>query len=72
MSLTRLTREQAAVLGAFTGILMGPFQDLHEYAERIMGRPIMTHEFGSREVAAQLREAARDDLERLVAGVTDE
>lgn len=34
----RLTKQQAAIIGAYTGIVAGPFSDLHEYAEKIMGR----------------------------------
>ena len=33
----RLTRRQAAIIGAFTGILSGPFSDLHEYVDSLPG-----------------------------------
>ena len=33
----RLTRDQAAVIGAFTGILAGPFSDMHRYIEKVLG-----------------------------------
>lgn len=58
----RLTREQAAILGAFTGIACGPFQDVHEYAERVLGRAVRTHEFAAEAFMAELREAAREDF----------
>lgn len=41
----RLTKEQAAIIGLYTGITAGPFADIHELAERLMKRPIFTHEF---------------------------
>tara|TARA_Y100001973_G_scaffold8212_1_gene11286 strand:+ start:72 stop:284 length:213 start_codon:yes stop_codon:yes gene_type:complete len=63
----KLTPEQAAVIGAFTGILAGPFSDLHAYAEKKLGRPIWTHEFGSEGVASELKEAAREDFLAMVA-----
>jgi hypothetical protein len=56
----KLTVEQAAILSAFTGILCGRFSDMAQYAERIMGRPILTHEYPG--IADQLKEAARDDF----------
>ena len=63
----RLTKKQSAVISAYTGILAGPFSDTHEYVERIMGRPVFTHEMGSKKIAAQIREKARADFLALVA-----
>lgn len=60
-----LTREQAAIIGAFTGICCGPFSDIHNYAERKLGRPMWTHEFAAESVARELKEAAREDFARL-------
>ncbi len=58
----RLTREQAAIIGAFTGYTAGPFADIQAYAERVLGRPVWTHEFGGEPMAESLREAARADF----------
>lgn len=63
----RLTKEQAAVLSAHTGVLCGKFADLHEYVEQILERPVMTHEMGSQAVADKIREASRSDFMQLVA-----
>ena len=60
-----MTKRQAAIISAFTGILAGPFEDLHEYAEEVLGRPVMTHQFPS--VADELKEAARSDFGELEA-----
>ena len=40
----RLTREQAAIIGAYTGTLSGPFSAMHKYIEKVMGRPVASHE----------------------------
>ncbi|RVT95230.1 hypothetical protein EOD42_16730 [Rhodovarius crocodyli] len=58
----RLTTEQAAIIGAFTGIACGPFSDIHKLAEQRLGRPIWTHEFAIEGVIVQLREAVREDF----------
>ena len=63
----RLTSEQAAVIGAFTGMLAGPFSDMHEYIEKIMGRPVWTHEMGNDVVAAEIKEKAKADFLAIVA-----
>jgi hypothetical protein len=44
----RLTRDQAAIVGLFTGIACGPFEDIHRLAEHLTGGPVWTHEFPSR------------------------
>jgi hypothetical protein len=57
-----LTKEQAAILSAFTGIMMGSFSEMHGYAESKLGRPIFTHQFGSDGICDQLKDAARPDF----------
>lgn len=63
----KLTRDQAAIIGAYTGITCGPFEDIHRYAERVLGRPVFTHEFARQTVMDELREAAKTDFMRLCA-----
>jgi hypothetical protein len=65
--MTQLTQEQAAIIGAFTGFLCGPFSDLHQYIEKVIGRPVWTHELASTEMALQIREASKADFLALTA-----
>lgn len=58
----RLTKEQAAIIGVYTGIVCGPFADVHEKIEQIMGRPVFTHEMGDESFVAQVREKAKDEF----------
>lgn len=58
----RLTKEQGAIISAFTGILCGEFSAMREYCERIMGRPIFTHEFASKTLRAEIKEKAQPDF----------
>lgn len=58
----KLTRDQAAIVGAYTGFLIGPFSDMHGYAERVLGRPIFTHQFADAELMEALKNAAMDDF----------
>lgn len=67
-----MNRREAAVLGAFTGVLMGPFNEMHEYIEEVMGRPVWTHEMGDRAFALELREAARADFLAICENLTEE
>ena len=62
MSAERLTKEQAAIIGAYTAVACGPFDELHEYIERIMKRPVYTHELGDSKVWEQIKQNARGDF----------
>lgn len=66
-----MTRHEAVVLSAFTGILMCDFQDMHEYIEKVMGYPVLTHEMGNREFMDEVKEATRSDFMEIVQNLTD-
>jgi hypothetical protein len=59
MSEPRLTRRQAAIIGAFTGVSAGPFGDIQLLGDELMGRPTWTHEYGNKEFVEKLKELAR-------------
>lgn len=67
----RLTPEQAAIVGAFTGYLTGPFNDMHAYIERIMGRPVWTHEMADPKVMGEIKEKATADFLSICALARD-
>ncbi len=64
--MNRLTKEQCAIMSAFTGVLCGEFSAFHEYCERIMDRPIFTHEFASKTLAAEIKEKSKPDFLAIV------
>ena len=57
-----MTKDEAAIVTAYTGVLIGEFDDFCKYAEKIIGRSIMTHELASKEMWKELRSAARNDF----------
>lgn len=65
--MTRLTREQAAVIGAYTGFMCGPFEDIHATIERVMGRPVWTHEMGEKTLMEEVRQRMKQDFLALCA-----
>jgi hypothetical protein len=52
----RLTKEQAAVIGLYTGVTCGDFSDIQELAEKVMERPVFTHEFADTDVYKEMKE----------------
>jgi hypothetical protein len=63
----RLTREQAAIIGLYTGISCGPFVDIHILAEKLLGEPILTHEFAAPGVWERLKELVKPQFIALCA-----
>ena len=67
-----LTRREAFVITAFTGISTTNFGEFQGFAEKILGRPIWTHEFGSQAVWDDLKEATRDEFLDICKSVPEE
>lgn len=59
MTVPKLTKEQAAIVGVYTGVSCGPFSDVHEPAEKLLNRPILTHEMAFPEIWEELREKVK-------------
>ena len=57
-----MTKREAAIVGAYTGILLGDFSDLHGYIEEILGRPVFTHELGNKELAEHIKDVSKSDF----------
>lgn len=63
----KLTVEQAIVITGFTGIMaVESFGTFHEDAEKRLGRPVFTHEFGTEKMKQALQEAYREDFLAMV------
>lgn len=61
-----MTQEEKVIVSAYTGYLLcDSFSDVHEYVEKILGRPVWTHEFADERIHKEIREAARADLARI-------
>jgi len=58
----KLTKEQAAIIGAFTGITASSFSVVHEYIEKILGRPVRKHEMAHEKVVAEIKEKSKADF----------
>ena len=57
----RLTKRQAAIIGTYTGYVVGPFQDIHAYIEEILERPVWTHELADERVQEEVTNKSRAD-----------
>lgn len=57
-----MNKREATIVSAFTGVMISDMESLQNYAEKVLDRPILTHEFGDEELLSELREASRDDM----------
>lgn len=56
-----MTKHEAAVVSAYTGFLIGEFHDMHCYVEKLLGRPVWTHQFADPDFIEEVRVAAKPD-----------
>lgn len=68
----KLTRRQAAIIGAYTGISCGPFSDIHEYVDSLPGfSGIGIISFADKSVWEQIRRTCREDFLAICASGDD-
>jgi len=66
-----MNKRESAIVSAYTGILAGPFDALHEYVEEIMERPVFTHEMGDSQIAQEIKEKSKDDFTTMASAVPE-
>ena len=57
-----MTKDEAAIVSAYTGVLICDFSTLHKYVEEKMERPIFTHELADPHVVKTLKERSKADF----------
>lgn len=57
-----MTVREAVIISAYTGYLIGDFNEMHKYVEEVMGRPVFTHEMGSDRFFNELHEKCKLDF----------
>lgn len=55
----------SVLVTAMTGIFFGDMSEFHEYVEKLLGRPVWTHELGNKEVWNEIKEKSRKNIEAL-------
>ena len=66
-----MTKQEAAIVAAYTGYLIGSFSDMHEYIEKVMNRSVWTNEMGNKETAEEIRKASKADFKKLHDNITE-
>lgn len=66
-----MTKYEAIVVSAYTGFLMCDFNDMHEYIEKKLGRPIWTHELAFDLVQKEIHEKVKPDFLKICEEVQE-
>lgn len=57
-----MTKQERIIISAYTGFLMCDFEDVHNYIQAKLGRPVWTHELAYNTVQEDIRNACKDDF----------
>ena len=57
-----ITKREAAIITAHTGMMLGSFSDFHEYVEHIMDRLVWTHEMSRKEISNEIKQLSKNDF----------
>jgi hypothetical protein len=60
-----MTKYEAAVISAFTGVMVCEFSDMKNYIQKLTGRLMFDEEFGGEENFIKIKELARNDFMNL-------
>lgn len=70
-----MTKKEAVVIETFTGICMLEGNDrnlAYQYAEELLGYPVMTHDFANRELMSRLKELSKPDFIEICKNLTSD
>ena len=63
-----MTIAEKIVVSAYTGYLMCDFDLMHQYIEKVMGRPVWTHEMAGDKFNEELRKKVKPDFLKICNG----
>ncbi len=61
-----MNKREAAIVSAYTGILLGDFDELYSYVEEKLGRSVSVHELASTGLVHDIKEKTKQDFLSLV------
>jgi len=61
-----MNKREAAVISAYTGVLLGDFSEMCKYVEQIMERPIWTHQYADKNFVNEIKQKAKKDFCNLI------
>lgn len=67
-----MTKREAVLISAYTGyLLVADFSDVAEYCQKVLGRPIYTHEYADPDLQRELQDKLRPRIAELIRNLSD-
>ena len=69
-----MTKREAVVVEMYTGICMLVGNDrklVYQYAEELLGFPVMTHDFANKDIVNKLKELSKPEFIRICKNLVD-
>ena len=69
-----MTKQEAVVIETFTGIAMLEGDDRvlsYQYAEKLLGHPVLTDDFANQNIVKQLKELSKPDFIKICKNLTE-
>ena len=57
-----MTKQEKIIVSAYTGVLMCDFDDVNEYIQKKLGRPVFTHELADKDIQKEIEEKTKEDF----------
>ncbi len=51
-----MTKQEKIIVSAYTGVLMCDFDEVQEYIQKKLGRPVFTHELADKDIQKEIEE----------------
>lgn len=63
-----MTLDEKIVVSAYTGYLMCDFSEVHKYIEKLLSRPVFTHELANDLIQKEIHEKSKSDFQKICNG----
>ena len=57
-----MTKQEKIIVSAYTGVLMCNFDDVHEYIQKKLGRPVFSHELADKDIQKEIEEKSHEEF----------
>ena len=58
----KMTKQEKIIVSTYTGVLMCNFDDVHEYIQKKLGRPVFSHELADKDIQKEIKEKSKEEF----------
>lgn len=61
-----MTHKEAIAISAYTGFCFAPFDEIHQFIEEVLGRPVFVHELERDDIWEYIRKKMKKNLDAYI------